>query len=139
QADVSITTHARVELGMLLNHAGKLHPSGEFRGSHAHIHSAYNSWARELPRVVDQAVFQQFLKDLPGSVVRAKGFVRFDGDAGTHYFNKVADSVQIAPLGGAGQPPAMIVCIGRRLEPNELDATLSRLSPDAPPLLPNAR
>ena len=71
--------------------------------------------------------FEGFLKALPSRWF-AKGFVRLSSEAGTHFFNKVGEYVQIAPLEGDGQPPAIIVCIGRRIDPIVLAELATRLS-----------
>lgn len=131
-SEVLITAQARVDLGLLLDHAGELAPpAAEHR--HLHLHASFNSFAAKLPEPVERAAFERYLNGLPEAVVRAKGFVRFSGEAGTFFFNRVGSFVQVAPLREGGQPPVMMVCIGRHIDAEALRRALNEQVPRVEP------
>lgn len=118
--EVVITRNAQVDLDLLFAKAGEVRAPAYMQRSHAHLHAAFNSWARRLPDDLQYARFEAFLQQLPAAVVRAKGFVRFSDAPGTYFFNRVGEYVQMAPL-PEGSPPGMLVCIGKNLEPAALE------------------
>ncbi len=128
-ADVRITEQARVELGELLARAGELEPPASAAPGRMHVHAAFNSWARRLPEGLDREMFERYLRELPEEIVRAKGFVRFAGDGGSYFFNRIGQWTQVAPMKEGGAPPTMMVCIGQKLSAGELEEEFQRRFP----------
>jgi G3E family GTPase len=118
--DVEITQDAKIDLDRVLEKAGEVLVP-QHGDKHVHIHASFNSWARHLPDNIDRARFEAFLQELPEHIVRVKGFVRFNGEADTYYFNRVGQYIQMAPMKDGGAPPAMIVCIGKNIIPADLE------------------
>lgn len=54
----------------------------------SHVGPHFQSFAFTTERLLDEGLFEEFVRSLPASVLRAKGFVRFDGL--TRLFNYVA-------------------------------------------------
>jgi G3E family GTPase len=77
-----------------------------------------------LPETVSKPAFQKFLKDLPETVIRAKGIVRFIEEPNEVYiFQKVdrSDAPQFFPVGvTAAQKSPLALFIGPELPEDEL-------------------
>lgn len=90
---------------------------------HGHRHH-FASMEVGLPDSVSKAAFQKFLKDLPETVIRAKGIVRFAEEPNeTYIFQKVdrSDAPQYFPMGAkAGDKVPLALFIGPELPEAEL-------------------
>jgi len=98
---------------------------------HGHAHVEEHHFASVelgLPGVVQRAAFEKFLRALPDGVVRAKGLVRFEGDASRlHVFQRTdqAESVHFIPLEGEARvKEPLALFIGPSLSRAEISASL---------------
>jgi G3E family GTPase len=76
---------------------------------HRH-HSEFQSFAFTSSKIFSRDCFEAFANDLPSSVVRAKGFIRFAD--GTHLFNFVAGRWELEPFESDRME---LVFIGRKI------------------------
>jgi G3E family GTPase len=90
-------------------------------------HSAYRSVFLEMKEPVDREPFWEKVRGLPASVERAKGFLRFQDDPkSVHFFQYAAGSGQLDSWKfGADDVPFGVVCIGKGLEREGLEAFLT--------------
>ena len=76
-----------------------------------------------LPVPVPRDIFQKFLAQLPTSVFRAKGFVRFtESPAQVHTFQKVRDQAELLllPLETESEVKTGLVLIGPHLDEDRI-------------------
>ena len=98
----------------------------EHHHAHSHDHGRHHFASLEvgLPETVSKPAFQKFLKDLPETVIRAKGIVRFIEEPNEVYiFQKVdrSDAPQFFPVGvTAAQKSPLALFIGPELPEDEL-------------------
>ncbi len=99
----------------------------EHQHGHSHDHHGKHHFASlevGLPEIVSRSAFQKFLKDLPETVIRAKGMVRFVEEPHEVYiFQKVdrSDAPQFFPVGAtAAQKSPLALFIGPELPEDEL-------------------
>jgi len=87
-------------------------------------HTAYRSVFIGMNGPVDRESFLEKVRGLPGSVERAKGFLRFrDEPRAVHFFQYAAGSGQLDSWKfGADDVPFGVVCIGKHLEREALEA-----------------
>lgn len=109
--------------------------------SGTHTHAAkhhFASFETALPERVDRAAFERFLENLPESVLRAKGVVRFAGEPeneGLHVFQKVGgrDGLYWAPLDADSTwRNPLLVCIGPDIPEESIRSAVHALSDPAP-------
>ena len=114
------------------DHAGHDHP-------HHHEHDDDDEWPHAastlfipLTTPVERAAFQGFLRALPTSVFRAKGFIRLaEAPAQLHTFQQVRDQSELLllPLEDAGDLSTGLVLIGPHLDEKRIRELAEGLAP----------
>ncbi|AWV34177.1 CobW family GTP-binding protein [Paenibacillus odorifer] len=101
-------------------HEEALQPSGGTHASHDHV-MAYTHYFK---RPVNSETFEQFVKELPRDVYRAKGIVTFNDTSSRFLFQyayREADFMKITPQ---GEVPDVAVFIGEHFSSSELRTKL---------------
>jgi len=106
---------------------------------HAHEHShdehmphAASTLFLPLTAPIDRTAFQQFLRSLPTSVFRAKGFIRLTESPGQlHTFQQVRDQSELLllPLEGGDDLSTGLVLIGPNLDEKRIRELAEVLAP----------
>lgn len=98
----------------------------EHEHDHEHYEHSHNlpasfcTVALPLPATVIHSNLERLLTNLPGNVIRAKGFAHVQ-DGGWQILHRVYDTIDIIPLTGpAPSIGAVLVCIGQHLQPEVL-------------------
>jgi len=114
----------------------ELDPVGEGAPEGAHLHAAYRSVTWRFPTAVPRSAFEAFLSALdPKEVVRAKGFVRFQGQPGKVFlFQTVWGRHIVEEFPAKPDPETLAVLIGPGLDPAKYQARLRGLMARAPGL-----
>ncbi|MBY0491079.1 MAG: GTP-binding protein [Gemmatimonadaceae bacterium] len=97
---------------------------------HGHTHP-FGSLALPLPRVVDRAAFTAFVRDLPATVVRAKGMIRFaDAPTAMWVWHKVPGrrSLKLDRSEFHDDAESTALFIGVGMDPDDLSARIAGLS-----------
>jgi G3E family GTPase len=108
---------------MAAGQAGSEQPTGEVHASHDHV-MAYTHYFK---RAVNSEEFEQFVKELPRDVYRAKGIVTFNDTSSRFLFQyayREADFMKITPQ---GEVPDVAVFIGEHFSSGELRSRLLQL------------
>ena len=105
-------------------------------GHHEH-HPSFESWSWSGRAPISGAGLVEALQALPDGIVRAKGLLHLREDAANRYVLQVVGrrfSIQADRPWGGEEPASQIVVIGLpgSVDPQGLEATLARLSGDAP-------
>lgn len=124
RAQIIGTDHGRVEPGLLSGEGKTALTVAEHHHEHSHDHDeelphAASTLFLPLAEPVARDDFQRFLKGLPKSVFRAKGFVRFaDSPGQLHTFQQVRDQAELVllPLEEKLNIETGLVLIGPHLE-----------------------
>ncbi|MBY0009908.1 CobW family GTP-binding protein [Paenibacillus typhae] len=104
--------------------------SGEAPGQHGkahHTHDHVMAYTHYFKNAVDSEAFEQFVKELPRDVYRAKGIVTFSDTASRFLFQyayREADFMKITPQ---GEVPDVAVFIGEHFSSGELRTRLLQL------------
>jgi G3E family GTPase len=107
------------------------HPHDHEHHHHDLPHAASTLFV-PLAAPVDRSAFQHFLRSLPTSVFRAKGFVRFTESAGQlHTFQQVRDQAELLllPLENGMDIPTGLVLIGPSLDEKHIHELAGLLTP----------
>lgn len=88
-------------------------------------HRAIHSLSFEVSEPLDKAAFEKFLRNLPSTVYRAKGFVRITGDDTPYLFQQSPGMVQLAPYSPYLPVTLRAVFIGQDLDEATLQKGLS--------------
>lgn len=79
-------------------------------------HTSFHTMSCQLVRALDRAKFETFMRTLPPEILRAKGFARFEGDAGLWVVMYVNGDLYIRPAVLAPAPDEHLVFIGSCLD-----------------------
>lgn len=93
----------------------------------AHDHPPVHSVAVLLDRPLYRAAFEGWLRDLPPSVWRAKGFVRFAGDERLHVFQVAVGVRAITAVRLEPPPQPVAILIGEDLDEGAIRAGLEEV------------
>jgi G3E family GTPase len=79
-------------------------------------HGDFHTLSCQLVRPLVRNQFEAFLRALPAEILRAKGFVRFDGEPGIWVMMYVNGDLYIRPVNLSPSPEEHLVFIGSRLD-----------------------
>lgn len=105
---------------------GQADREAEHGSTHA-LHDHVMAYTHYFQRAVNSEAFEQFIKDLPRDVYRAKGILEFSDTASRYLFQyayREADYMKITPQGDV---PNVAVFIGEHFSSSELRTRLLRL------------
>jgi G3E family GTPase len=87
-------------------------------------HTDFHSMSCRLLRPLVRERFEEFMRQLPPDIVRAKGFVRFEGEDGLWVMMYVNGDLYIRPVTLSPSPEEHLVFIGARLDHAQLASAL---------------
>ena len=121
QAPIIEATNCDVDIDILFG----LEIEHHMKGSHPEHATTFKSFTYTLQKPVNQELFEQFLRQLPPSVYRLKGFVEFDEDS-SYLLNYVAGRWELEPSNSENHT---LVFIGENISfiKNKLISQLQRL------------
>ncbi|NLE07670.1 MAG: GTP-binding protein [Dehalococcoidales bacterium] len=86
----------------------------------------FHSLGFQIEDPLSQPALEKWLKGLPASVVRVKGFVTLAGQDGIHEVQATSGHIVITPFTGVEKPPAMLVVITHPMRTDGLVRGLMR-------------
>jgi|YNPMSStandDraft_2_1061718.scaffolds.fasta_scaffold10560_2 G3E family GTPase len=87
-------------------------------------HTDFHSMSCRLLRPLLRERFEQFMRQLPSDIVRAKGFLRFEGEEGLWVMMYVNGDLYIRPVTLSPSPEEHLVFIGARIDHAQLTSAL---------------
>jgi G3E family GTPase len=94
---------------------------------HDHEHLPFHTFEYYLSKPIKKTAFEQFLSDLPKSVLRAKGFVYFEGDNFPTLFQYTPGIKALTPLLPGDDTTAAAVFIGLNMDKTQIETDLNNL------------
>jgi G3E family GTPase len=123
RAEIIITQHGEMDYERVLHKAGEIFPPASPR-HHAPVHDHFHTLTVLCQTPLIRSRFEQFMRALPRSVWRAKGFVRFTDSTEQWMFQSVAGDFAIEWIDLLPEPPDHVVFIGKDFDRNALRAAL---------------
>ncbi|MEM9818298.1 MAG: GTP-binding protein, partial [Cyanobacteria bacterium P01_D01_bin.6] len=137
QADAEKATHAHAHHAH--EHHHETHDHNDHPHDHDHLHEHHHhhsdhldndgfvSMAFRSDRPFDLKKFQQLLDfHLPSELFRMKGIVWFKESPARHFFQLTGKRFQLEASEWPGTPSSQLVCIGRNLDLEMLEAKLTK-------------
>jgi len=124
RAEVFLTERGQIDFAQVLSQQGEVTPpSHSFR--QAPVHDHFHTLTYICPHPFARQPFVDFMRTLPESVWRAKGFVRFDDSEEQWMFQYASGEFDIEWVDLLPEPPEHVVFIGSRLDRGALLAVLT--------------
>ncbi|MBM7702001.1 CobW family GTP-binding protein [Metabacillus iocasae] len=123
EATSLLTTHASVNMELLRN--AQLRKKGQHEQTHVHDHLHLKTFVHEFKNPVDVDQFENWLRNMPDTIYRIKGYMRFTHSKETYLFQY-----------SYGMPlymkelmkfPSVLVFIGENLQHDEMKKQLQQL------------
>jgi G3E family GTPase len=104
------------------------HPNdGSSAHEHDHEHLPFHTFEYYFTKTVQKIHFEQFLDDLPKNILRAKGFIYFEGDNFPTLFQYTPGLKALTPLSPGDDTTAAAVFIGLNMDKARLEDGLAKL------------
>ena len=133
RAEIFYTEHGRMPYACLLGHKGELSRPV----AHAHpavVHDHFHTFTFLCQHPFARERFEQYVRSLPPTVWRAKGFVRFTDSSEQWMFQFVNGDFAIEWIDLLPEPPDHLVIIGKGFNREELQDALLACTQTIPPL-----
>lgn len=132
RTEIIRTERGETDCARLLNRAGEIsQASASQRQAPVHDHFHTLTYVCEAPLVRER--FEQMMRSLPGTVWRAKGFVRFTDSDEQWMFQYVAGEFDMEWLDLLPEPPEHVVFIGKGFDRAALRQALDECALASPP------
>jgi G3E family GTPase len=125
-ANQTLTSHCAVEPMKLLESTDKWDTIKSGEGEHDN-HDPMIVYTYYFNTDVDRSTFEQFLRQLPDSVVRSKGFVTFKGSSDSFLFQYAYGETMFSKFNPTLKVPKVAVFIGESLDAKQLQKQMESL------------
>lgn len=127
KARIHSASYSQLDASML-NDGGKLCKEREqHTPTHAHHHLHLRTFSQKLEGPLDRIRFEKWIKQLPGTIYRGKGFVQVSDSAGLYLFQFAYGETMLTPLRPERPIQPVLVIIGEELDHKRMEEDLKDL------------